>query len=92
MDNFSRKVLACRVSDTYEPTATARLLEGPASCLPPHVVDPAELRPSVSVYCDGGVENFNESVDQVLSRFQLQRARAQVDVDFSNFVCFRKAF
>lgn len=83
LDNFSRKILAYRVSDRYEPTATATLLEEAASCLPP-TVNPGEPPPDVSIYCDGGVENFNEAVDGVLSRFQIQRIHAQIDVDFSN--------
>jgi len=84
MDNFSRKVLAYRVSEKYQPTATATLLEEAASYLPPSTDDPHQPPPSVSVYCDGGVENFNDAVDQVLSRFQMQRAQAQIDVQFSN--------
>ncbi len=83
MDNFSRKVLAYLISDQYEPTATASLLEEAAGSLPllPENPDP-QLH--VSLYCDGGVENFNAAVDQVLTRFQLHRVQAQIDVDFSN--------
>jgi|GEM_PF-237821 len=84
MDNFSRRVLAYRVSEKYEPTATARLLEEAASCLPPSAHDTTQPSPAISVYCDGGVENFNLAVDQVLSRFQMQRVQAQIDVQFSN--------
>jgi putative transposase len=84
MDNFSRKVLAYRVSENYEPTATATLLEEAASCLPPNANDPLQSPPAVSLYCDGGVENFNDAVDQVLSRFQMQRVQAQIDIQFSN--------
>ena len=65
-------------------TATATLLEDAASYLPPSTDDPHQPTPSVSVYCDGGVENFNDAVDQVLSRFQMQHAQAQIDVQFSN--------
>jgi putative transposase len=83
MDNFSRKILTYRVSDKYEPTATATLLEEAASCLPPNS-ETSAAPPSISVYCDGGVENFNDSVDQTLTRFRLQRVHAQVEVDFSN--------
>jgi putative transposase len=63
---------------------TATLLEEAVSCLPPRTDDPQQPPLSVSVYCDGGVENFNSAVDQVLSRFQLQRVQAQIDVQFSN--------
>jgi hypothetical protein len=84
MDNFSRKILAYRVSDKYEPTATATLLEVAANCMPPSTDNPNGPPPKVSVYCDGGVENFNDAVDQTLTRFQLQRIHAQIDVDFSN--------
>lgn len=84
MDNFSRKILAYRVSDKYEPTATATLLEVAASCIPPSTDNPNGPPPAVSVFCDGGVENFNDAVDQTLTRFQLQRIHAQTDVDFSN--------
>jgi transposase InsO family protein len=83
MDNFSRKILVYRVSDKYEPTATAMLLEEAASCLPPST-DSSTPTPNISIYCDGGVENFNDAVDQTLSRFQMQRIHAQIDVDFSN--------
>ena len=84
MDNYSRKVLAYRVSDQYEPTATASILEEAASCLPPRIDNPNEPPPVVTVYCDGGVENFNEAVNKVLIRFQLLRVHAQIDVQFSN--------
>jgi len=84
IDNSSRKVLAYRVSENYEPTATATLLEEAASCLPPSDDDTTQPPPVVSVYCDGGVENFNEAIDQVLSRFQMQRVQTQIDVQFSN--------
>jgi putative transposase len=77
MDNFSRKILAYRVSDQYEPTATATLLKEAASCLP------TITAPAIAVYCDGGIENFSDAVDQTISLFQLQRVHAQIDVDFS---------
>ena len=84
MDNFSRKVLAHRVTDKYNPTATATLLEDAAHCLSSATDNIPQPAPTVSLYCDGGVENFNEAVDQVLSRFQIVRVQAQIDVQFSN--------
>jgi putative transposase len=84
MDNFSPKLLAYRVCENYEPTATATLLEEAASCLPPNANDPLQSPPAVSLYCDGVVENFDDAVDQRLSRFQMQRVQAQIDVQFSN--------
>jgi hypothetical protein len=84
MDNFSRKVLAHRVTDKYDPTATATLLEDAAHCLSSATDNIPQPAPTVSLYCDGGVENFNEAVDQVLSRFQIVRVQAQIDVQFSN--------
>lgn len=83
LDNFSRKILAYRVGDKYEQTATATLLEEAATCLTPSS-DLSTSTPSIAIYCDGGVENFNKAVDQTLTRFQLQRVHAQIDVDFSN--------
>ena len=84
MDNFSRKILAYRVSDQYDPTATATLLEEAASCLPPRTDDSDQAPSTVSVYCNNGVENFNGAVDQVIKRLELKRVLAQIDVDFSN--------
>jgi transposase InsO family protein len=84
MDNFSRKVLAHRVTDKYDPIATATLLEDAAHCLSSATDNIPQPAPTVSLYCDGGVENFNEAVDQVLSRSQIVRVQAQIDVQFSN--------
>jgi len=57
IDNYSRRILAWKVSATFNPNITAELLLTASK----RVVDE---KPSLLV--DGGVENFNKAVDELV--------------------------
>ncbi len=79
IDNFSRRILAWRVSDTLS-SATTRELLIEASVDLPHTAANA----TVLVVTDGGSENFGE-VDQLLENSSsLSRVLAQIDIISSN--------
>ena len=75
IDNFSRRVLAWSVSDTFDPGITSSMLrkalDGTNSSTPTLMVD-------------GGVENYNKSVDEIVEEGLLNRVLAQTEVSFSN--------
>ncbi len=77
IDNFSRKILAWKVSDRLEPGNTASVLLEAAR----HVV-PAEGPPTLIT--DGGVENFNSDVDALIDSGLLQRLLAMTEISYSN--------
>ena len=57
IDNFSRRILAWKVSSTFDPSTTAELLLSAASGL-------VDEKPTLLV--DGGVENYNSAVDELV--------------------------
>jgi len=75
IDNFSRRILAWKVSSTFDPRITAELLLDAAGGL-------IDEKPTLLV--DGGVENFNSAVDELINSGLLQRLLAQTDISFSN--------
>ncbi len=75
IDNFSRRILAWNVSGSFEPAITAQLLRDAADAT-------ATSKPTVLV--DGGIENFNSAVDDVVTSGILKRVLAQTDISFSN--------
>ncbi len=75
IDNFSRRILAWTVSATFNPNITAELLLDAASGL-------IDEQPTLLV--DGGVENFNSAVDELVDSGLLKRLLAQTDISFSN--------
>ncbi len=75
IDNFSRRMLAWRVCSTFNPGITAELLFVAASEL-------VDTRPTLLV--DGGVENYNSAVDELVDSGLLKRLLAQTDISFSN--------
>ena len=75
IDNFSRRVLAWRVNDTFVPAVTAELLIEAAREI-------ADTRPQVLV--DGGVENYNSAVDKLVDLGLLKRILAQTEIRYSN--------
>ena len=77
IDNFSRKILAWKVSDRLEPRNTVSVLLEAAR----HVV-PSEGPPTL--LADGGVENFNASVDELIESGLLRRLLAMTEISFSN--------
>jgi transposase InsO family protein len=77
IDNFSRKILAWRVAERFEISNAAAVLQ-------------AAVRNAVSgesqpqLMADGGIENFNAGVDELVGRGLFSRVRALVEVRFSN--------
>jgi transposase InsO family protein len=75
IDNFSRRILAWKVSATFDPSTTAELLLGASSGL-------ADEKPTL--LADGGVENFNSAVDELVESGLLRRLLAMTEISFSN--------
>jgi len=75
IDNFSRRVLAWRVNDSFMPAVTAELLveafDGPSSDKP-------------QLFVDAGVENYNSEVDTLVESGLLTRILAQTEICYSN--------
>ncbi|AMV31577.1 Integrase core domain protein [Pirellula sp. SH-Sr6A] len=76
LDNFSRRILAWRLKDTFETGTTAELLKEAAKGLPENTVPSAVM--------DSGVENVNGAVNELVSDGTIQRILAQVDIVESN--------
>ena len=74
IDNFSRRILAWKVSASFLPNVTAELLQRAASNL-------ADVGPTVLV--DGGVEYFNHAVDELVDSGLLKRLLARAEITFS---------
>ncbi len=77
IDNFSRRILAWRVSERFEIANAVDVLKEAVS----NAVS-TDGRPKVMA--DGGIENFNAGVDELVDGGLLGRVRALVDVRFSN--------
>ena len=75
IDNFSRRVLAWKVSGTFDPNATVEVLLTAAQGIGGD--NPLLL-------ADGGVENFNGAVDELIASGLLSRVLAQTEITFSN--------
>jgi transposase InsO family protein len=75
IDNFSRRILAWKVSQTFDPEATAEILLAAAKG-----VDDG----TPTVLADGGVENFNGAVDELIRSGLLHRVLAGTEMTYSN--------
>ncbi len=75
IDNFSRRILAWKVSATFDPTVTAELLLSASRGL-------LDERPTL--LADGGVENFNSAVDELIETGVLRRLLAMTEISYSN--------
>lgn len=75
IDNFSRRILAWKVTPTFEPAATAEILL-PASQGVAHGTP--------TVLTDGGRENFNGAVEELIQSGLLQRLLARTEITYSN--------
>lgn len=75
MDNYSRKILAWRLSERILGRTTTAVLDEAARYL-----DDEE----VQLMTDSGVENVNEAVDGFLAASSTRRVLAQVEVSESN--------
>jgi len=75
IDHFSRRILAWKVSATFDPSTTAELLLNASKGL---VVEKPTL------LADGGVENFNSAVDELVESGLLRRLLAMTEITYSN--------
>jgi putative transposase len=75
IDNFSRRVLAWKVTGTFDPNATVGILLTAAKGV-------SGDKPML--VADGGVENFNGAVDELITSGLLSRVLAQTEITFSN--------
>ena len=75
IDNFSRRILAWKVSATFDPSTTAELLLSVSRGL-------VDEKPTLLT--DGGVENFNSAVDELVDSGLLRRLLAMTEISFSN--------
>jgi putative transposase len=77
IDNFSRRILAWRVADTFAPINTVTgLLDASRAATP------SDTTPVVLV--DAGVENLNAQVDALINTGVLRRLLAFTELKFSN--------
>jgi len=77
IDNFSRRILAWRVAETFAPgNSVAVLVEASRG------VAPSETTPVV--LADAGVENVNAQVDDLITTGVLRRVLAFTELKFSN--------
>jgi len=75
IDNFSRRILAWKVTPTFDPGATAEILLTASKGVDDGV-------PTVLV--DGGTENFNGPVDELINSGLLHRVLARTEITYSN--------
>ena len=75
IDNFSRRVHAWRVNDSFIPAVTADLLI--------EAFD-GSTRGKPQLLVDDGVENYNSAVDKLVDSGVLQRILAQTESRYSN--------
>jgi len=77
IDNFSRRILAWRVADTFAPVnSVAVLVEASRGATP--------LEATPVVLADAGVENVNALVDDLITTGVLRRGLAFTELEFSN--------
>ncbi len=75
IDNFSRRILAWKVAEKFDPATTAEILlmasKGMDNSKP-------------MLLADAGVENLNSAVDELINSGLLKRVLAQTEIAFSN--------
>jgi transposase InsO family protein len=77
IDSFSRRILAWRLNDRFDPGTSADLLIEAGHSLVADASPPTLL-------ADGGVEDYNSSVNEVIASGLLRRVLAQTEICFSN--------
>jgi transposase InsO family protein len=75
IDNFSRRILGWKVTSTFEPGATAEILL---------VASKGVDHGTPTLLADGGAENFNGAVDELINSGLLNRVLARTEITFSN--------
>jgi putative transposase len=77
IDNFSRRILAWRVADTFAPVNSVAVLVEASRGATPSDTTPVVL-------ADAGVENVNAQVDDLITTGVLRRVLAFTELKFSN--------
>ena len=77
IDNFSRRILAWRVADTFAPVNSVAVLVDAGRGAMPSETTPVVL-------ADAGVENVNAQVDDLIASGALRRVLALTELKFSN--------
>jgi putative transposase len=77
IDNFSRRILAWRVAETFAPANSVAVLVEASRTATPSETTPAVL-------ADAGVENVNAQVDELITAGVLRRVLAFTELKFSN--------
>ena len=77
IDNFSRRILAWRVAETFAPVNSVAVLVEAGRAATPSATTPIAL-------ADAGVENVNAQVDALISTGVLRRVLAFTELKFSN--------
>src|SRR5207245_9779584 len=77
IDNFSRRILAWRVADTFAPGNSVAVLVEASRGATPSATTPVVL-------ADAGVENVNAQVDDLITTGVLRRVLAFTELQFSN--------
>ena len=77
IDNFSRRILAWRVADTFAPVNSVTVLLDASRAATPSETTPVVL-------ADVGVENVNAQVDDLITTGVLRRVLAFTELKFSN--------
>jgi transposase InsO family protein len=77
IDNFSRRILAWRVADTFAPVNSVAVLLDASRGATPSDTTPVVL-------ADAGVENVNAQVDALIATGVLRRVLAFTELKFSN--------
>jgi putative transposase len=77
IDNFSRRILAWRVAETFTPANSVAVLVEAS-----RTATPSEMTPLV--LADAGVENVNAQVDELITTGVLRRVLAFTELQFSN--------
>jgi len=75
IDNFSRRILSWKVNDRLDPAATAQILLTASKGM-------ANSKPML--VADGGVENCNGAINELIDSGLLKRVLAQTEITFSN--------
>jgi putative transposase len=77
IDNFSRRILAWQVADTFAPVNSVTVLLDASRAATPSETTPVVL-------ADAGVENVNAQVDDLITTGVLRRVLAFTELKFSN--------
>jgi putative transposase len=79
IDNFSRPILARRVAGSFDKSNTIAILVEAS-----RVRSRSDTDPVPALFADGGVENANDKIDDLIGSGILRRLFAMTDIRFSN--------